>query len=131
MNWPEIYQYETEDPIQLDTQYPNVFHPIPVFLSFPLIDTGDTCSDVSGYSVCNTGKSELGTFNSNGLKDGYSLYVSADNPTYEIYYDTALQVIFVENLHTSFHINFWLPWSIWGVCWSFLPPSLMWNREGF
>ena len=68
---------------------------ISVFLTISLFNTGDTCLDVSGYSVCNTGKSsELGTFNSNGLKDGYSLYVSADNPTYEIYYDTTLQVIF-------------------------------------
>ena len=70
------------------------FMPYLYFLTIPLFYTGDTCSDVSGYSVCNTGKSELGTFSSNGLKDGYSLYVSADNPTYEIYYDITLQVSF-------------------------------------
>ena len=45
------------------------------------------------YSICNSGNSEIGTYNSIGQDaNGYSTYQSAINPTYQVYYNITTSV---------------------------------------
>ena len=56
------------------------------FLYFAL--TGHSCTDVTVYSICNSGNPEIGIYNSIGDdSNGFSKYQSASNPTYQICYD--------------------------------------------
>ena len=50
--------------------------------------TGHSCTDVTVYSICNSGNPEIGIYNSIGDdSNGYSKYQSASNPTYQVCYD--------------------------------------------
>ena len=58
----------------------------------PLFVTGQTCTDLTVYSVCNSGNPVIGIYNSNGETDenGYSIYSSANN--YYVSYDDQTKV---------------------------------------
>ena len=56
-------------------------------MKFSII-TGHSCTDVTVYSICNSGHPEIGIYNSIGDdSNGYSKYQSASNPTYQVCYD--------------------------------------------
>ena len=58
----------------------------------PLYVTGQTCTDLTVYSVCNSGNPVIGIYNSIVGTDsnGYSKYLSANN--YHVYYDVQTKV---------------------------------------
>ena len=58
----------------------------------PLFVTGQTCTDLTVYSVCNSGNPVIGIYNSIGAtdKNGYSFYASANN--YYVFYDVQAKV---------------------------------------
>ena len=50
--------------------------------------TGHSCTDVTVYSICNSGNPVIGIYNSIGDdSNGYSKYQSASFPNYHVYYD--------------------------------------------
>ena len=55
--------------------------------------SGDSCSNMTVYSECNTDRAELGSYSSNGTSNGYTVYTSDDGSLYKIYYDTTSSVM--------------------------------------
>ena len=85
------------------------------------LPSGDSCTNVTVYSECNTDRAEVGSYSSSGTdSNGYSIFTSDDGSLYKIYYDSSssvmitFQYIKVNLLFSKFNcvtgLGYWYGW---------------------
>ena len=80
------------------------------------LPSGDSCTNVTVYSECNTDRAEVGSYSSSSTdSNGYSIFTSDDGSLYKIYYDSSSSVMITIHYKKSTYFLTLTVLQVWAI----------------